>query len=208
MNRRDILLGAAALGAWPLYNYLKPVPAWSSPDVKGILHDPDAPESGNAKGDVTIVSFFDYNCPFCKTSASHLDKAMRQDGRVRLIYKDWPILTPASVYGAQIALGSKYQGRYTTAYQALMGIPGRRIANEAMRDAVAAAGVDMTRLQADLDKNSPAISALLQRTMNQADSMGLRGTPVYLIGPYAYASALDEGGFRKAIATARAGKPS
>lgn len=89
MNRRDLILAAGAVAAWPLYHYLKPAPAWAEGvDVQAILHDPDAPETGNPKGDVVIVAFFDYNCPFCKKAEAALEKVVRDDGKVRLVYKD------------------------------------------------------------------------------------------------------------------------
>src|SRR5690606_13687328 len=95
-------------------------------DLSGemILNDPAAPVGGNPQGDVTIVSFFDYNCPFCKRTVAPLTTVMKADGRIRLVYKDWPILTQSSVYGAKLALAAKHQGGYEKAYHALMAIEG------------------------------------------------------------------------------------
>lgn len=174
-------------------------------DVEAILNDPDAPTAGNPKGDVTIVAFLDYNCPFCKKSAPDLERIVRTDGKIRLVYKDWPILSESSVYGAQLALGAKYQGRYETVHKALMGIPGRGADNDKMLKAVKASGVDMVRLQADLSKNGKQIAALLRRNLAQAQSIGLDGTPTYLIGPFR-TSTLDYEGFRQVVADARAGR--
>jgi protein-disulfide isomerase len=171
-------------------------------DVEGILHDPEAPTAGNPKGDITIVAFLDYNCPFCKKSAPDLDRIVKEDGNVRLVYKDWPILTDASVYGAQLALAAHYQGKYDTVHHALMSIPGLRIPRERMFDAARASSVDMARLEADRTAKGARISALLQRNMSQADSLGLQGTPTYLIGPFR-ASTLDYAGFKEALAEAR-----
>ena len=171
-------------------------------DVNAVLHDPDAPEGGNPKGDVTIVAFTDYNCPYCKKSAPDLKRIVAEDGKVRLVYKDWPILTKASVYGAQLALAAKYQGKYETVHDALMGIPGKQIPDEKMLQAVEASGVDMTRLNADLKKHSDEISALLKRNFEQADALGMQGTPTYLIGPFR-TSTLDYEGFKEALAEAR-----
>lgn len=206
MNRRDFLiLGGVAPLVVPL---VTPPARAEKPDIDGILHDPDAPESGNSNGDTWVVSFFDYNCPFCKKSDPVLKKIVQQDGNIRLIYKDWPILTKASVYGAHLALGSKYQGRYEIAHDALMGVPGHNIAEKAMRDAVAASGIDMDRLQLDLKRNMEAITKLLRRNKAQAASIGLPGTPVYLIGDRAYPNALDETEFKKALVRARTDQPS
>ncbi len=187
----------SALAGWPLQS---PRPAFAQDvDVKGILHDPDAPTTGNPKGDVTIVAFLDYNCPFCKKSAPDLDRIVKEDGKVRLVYKDWPVLTEASIYGAQLALAAKYQGKYDLAHHALMAIPGGKIGEDKMLEAVRASGVDMNRLQADLQAHADDITALLRRNLSQADSLGLQGTPTFLIGPFR-TSTLDYAGFKEALA--------
>ena len=124
MKRRTVL-AAAALAAFTLAGGM---PAMAQTiDVNAILHDPDAPEAGNPEGDVTIVAFLDYNCPFCKTSAPDLDRIVEEDGNIRLVYKDWPVLSEASVYGAQLALAAKFQGKYEEVHHALMGVPGHKV---------------------------------------------------------------------------------
>lgn len=206
MNRRHLLALAAGAGvasAFIGWRFQPFRPAFAEGvDVQGILHDPGAPITGNPKGDVTIVAFLDYNCPFCKKSAPDLDRIVKEDGKVRLVYKDWPVLTEASIYGAQLALAAKYQGKYDLVHHALMGIPGRRIEKDKMLEAVRASGVDMNRLQADLQAHADDITALLRRNLSQADSLGLQGTPSYLIGPFR-TSTLDYAGFKKALAEAR-----
>jgi len=174
-------------------------------DVKAILDDPEAPVGGDPKGDVTIVAFLDYNCPFCKKATPELDAMARRDGHVRLVYKDWPILSQTSVHGAKLALAAGYQGRYGAAHAALMAMSGRRRTEDDMTQAVAAAGVDMTRLQADLDAHDAEITALLKRNGEQAEALGLQGTPVFLVGPYKIAQPLDRDGFAKVVAQVRAG---
>ena len=175
-----------------------------------IVNDPAAPMAGNPKGDVTIVAYFDYNCPFCKTSAPALEKLVKSDGNVRVVYKDWPILTGASVYGAKLALAAKYQGKYDEVHKALMSISGRRIPEAQMLAAVKASGVDMARLEADAKAHAAEISALLERNDAQARGLRLQGTPVYLIGPLLVAAAPDYAQFKDAVAEARkrADKPS
>lgn len=203
MRRRD-LIRLAALSFLPAALALaggRPALA-QGVDVDAILRDPDAPTAGNPQGDVTIVAFLDYNCPFCKKSAPDLARIVAEDGHIRLVYKDWPILTEASVYGAKLALAAKFQEKYELVHAALMGIPGRKIPQEQMLQAVKASGVDMGRLEMDAQLHGAEIVALLKRTNAQAESLGLQGTPAYLVGPL-LASTLDYASFKRAVAEAR-----
>jgi protein-disulfide isomerase len=170
----------------------------------GILNDPATPIAGNPEGDVTIVAFFDYNCPFCKKAEPDLERVVKADGKIRLVYKDWPILSEASIRGAQLVLAAKYQGKYDVAHQALMNIPGTKISAEQMREAIKASGIDMDRMDADLAAHADEITALLRRNLAQADAIGLQGTPGYLIGQYRVTSALNYNGFKRAVADTRA----
>ncbi len=207
MNRRRLLRAAAllAVSASPLAFAGSPsVAAAGEIDVEAILNDPQAPVAGNPAGDVTIVAFMDYNCPFCKKSSPDLERFVETDGKARLVYKDWPILTEASVYGARLALAAKYQEKYHDVHLALMGIHGRKVTEPSMLAAVEAAGVDTAKLQADLTAHEADIAALLKRNVDEADSLGLEGTQVFLIGPYKVAKALDYDEFKEIAANFRA----
>ena len=128
---------------------------------------------------------------------------MKEDGKVRLVYKDWPVIRPTSIDGAKLALAAKYQDNYDTAHHALMAIPGSGISKDRMRKALEDAGIDMRRLDADMKAKSAEIEAIIQHNMAQADALGLTGTPTYLIGPF-MTSTLDYKGFKQVIADARA----
>jgi protein-disulfide isomerase len=168
-----------------------------------IFGDPDAPIGGNPEGDLIIVDFFDYNCPFCKDSAVHLERLVQKDGKIKLIYKDWPILAETSIVGARLALGAKYQDKYLAAHHALMKIPGYGISREQMIEAVSGSGIDMDRLEADLKSNASVITSLLKRNLMIAEAIGLQGTPGFLVGPYRVNQALTYEGFAHAVADAR-----
>jgi protein-disulfide isomerase len=168
-------------------------------DVNAILNDPEAPVGGNPKGTVPIVAFLDYNCPYCRATASDLDRFVATDGDVRLVYKDWPILAVSSVYGARLALAANLQGRYHDAHNALMAIRGGKTTEGTMRDAVTSAGVDMSRLDGDLDRHDKAIMRLIKRNDDQAKALGFEGTPTYLVGPFLIAQPLNYEGFREAV---------
>jgi protein-disulfide isomerase len=199
LSRRLLIAATFALGvlsaSWPAVG--------QDIDVNAILHDPDAPVGGNPNGDVTIVAFLDYNCPFCKKATPELDRLVKTDGKIRLVYKDWPILSETSVAGAELALAAKYQDKYDIAHSALMAIHGTKIPEDRMRDALKTAGIDMTRLDTDLVAHQADIKALLKRNLAQADALGLKGTPVFLVGPFKVAAALDYKGFQKVVASAR-----
>ena len=207
MDRRAFLHAAALIAAsTPLIPLVGP-PAFAAPgaiDVEAILNDPATPVAGNPAGDVTIVAFMDYNCPFCKKSSPDLEKSVDDDGKIRLVYKDWPILTDASVIGAHLALAAKYQDKYRAAHVAMMSIRDQKIDEASLRSALKAAGIDMAQLDAELKARDADISALLKHNMSEADSLGLEATPVFLIGPFKVEKALDYDGFKEVVADFRA----
>lgn len=199
LHRRTVLVGLAALIGAGLATRVRA----DDLSAEMILNDPDAPVGGNPKGDLTIVSFFDYNCPFCKRTVKPLNTVLTSDGNIRHVYKDWPILAKSSIYGAKLALAAKYQDRYEDAYSALMRIDGSRISEDRMRKELERAKFDMARLEADANRHESKIATLLKRNNAQAEGLGLRGTPVFLIGQFLVASALDEAGFRQVVKDAR-----
>jgi protein-disulfide isomerase len=210
MNRRRLLLTLSlaafpSLGGRPMRGQTAHASTQrQGVDVDAILNDPEAPIGGNPEGDVTVVAFIDYNCPFCKKSDPDLRRLVAADGRIKLIYKDWPILAETSVYGARLALTAKYQGYYETAHTALLALHGKQPSEASMLSAVKTAGVDMTRLDADLNAHGDAISELLKRNAAEADALGLKGTPVFLIGPYLVEAALNYDGFAEVVSKFRA----
>ena len=205
MNRRALLRSAALVSLATLFTapLVTAEKAAAPPlNVEELLFDPAAPTGGNPKGDVTIVTFFDYNCGYCKKASPALEKLVTEDGNIRLVYKDWPILSETSVVGAQMALAAKYQGKYEAAHNALMGVRGG-LSSSNMGAALKQAGVDVARLSADLKSKAPEIGALLKRNLDQANALELQGTPVYLIGPYKVAAALDYEAFKGVVRDAR-----
>jgi protein-disulfide isomerase len=169
-----------------------------------ILNDPEAPTGGNPNGDLTIVDFFDYNCPYCKAAAKSLEKVVKNDGNIRLVYKDWPILHPTSIIGARLALAAKYQGKYLPVHHALMDIPGYGVAQEKMIEATHNAGIDAAQLDSDMTAHADDIARLIKRNLNIAEAIGLQGTPGFLVGAFKVNQALNEQGFVQVVADARA----
>ena len=173
-----------------------------TPVVLAVLNDPGSPALGDPSADVTIVVFTDYQCPICRGTDGALEAARRADPHVRVVYKDWPIFGEASRNAARVALAAQLQGRYGAAHSALM-TTRRRLDAAAVREVVAAAGVDLQRLDSDLAAHGAAIDAQLKRHAFEAWSLGIEGTPAYLIGPNLYRGGLGGLALRRAIAKAR-----
>ena len=169
-----------------------------------IFNDTETPTGGNPNGDLTIVDFFDYNCPYCKLAAKSLEKIVKTDGNIRIIYKDWPILAETSIIGARLALAAKYQGQYLPVHHALMDIPGYGVSQEKMIEAVRNTGVDLAQLDTDMARHADDIAGLIKRNLSIAQAIGFQGTPGFLVGPYKVNEVLNDEGFMRVVADARA----
>ena len=167
-----------------------------------VLRDPDIPVAGNANGDITIVEYFDYNCPYCRKIAPGLRQVVHDDGKVRLVLKDWPILGPVSVIAARMALASKYQDKYVQAHEALIGVASK-LTGPRIRELLAGAGIDVDRVDRDLATNAKAIDAILARNNDQATAFGFRGTPSFIVGKFRVPGVLTMAQFDQVIADAR-----
>ena len=167
-----------------------------------VLRDPDIPVAGNPKGDITIVEYFDYQCPYCRKLEPELRQVVQDDGKVRLVLKDWPVLGPVSVIAARMALASKYQDKFLQAHAALIGV-NSKLTEPRIRELLADAGVDVDRATRDLATNAKAIDAILARNNDQATAFGFRGTPSFIIGKFRVPGVLTMAQFEQAIADAR-----
>jgi protein-disulfide isomerase len=171
-----------------------------------VLRDPDIPATGNVDGDVTIVEYFDYQCPYCRKVEPELRQVVQDDGKVRLVLKDWPVLGPVSVIAARMALASKYQDKYLQAHEALIGV-NSKLTEPRIRELLSAAGLDIDRVSRDLAANAKAIDAILARNNDQATAFGFRGTPSFIIGKFRVPGVLTMAQFDQAIADARKAAP-
>jgi protein-disulfide isomerase len=167
-----------------------------------VLRDPDIPATGNAEGDITIVEYFDYQCPYCRKIEPELRQVVQDDGKIRLVLKDWPILGPVSVIAARMALASKFQGKYVQAHEALIGV-NSKLTEPRIRELLAGAGVDVDRLNRDLATNAKAIDAILARNSDQATAFGFKGTPSFIVGKFRVPGILTMAEFERVVADAR-----
>ncbi|GIT88650.1 DsbA family protein [Roseobacter sp. OBYS 0001] len=144
-----------------------------------LENDPNAPVLGNPDGDVTVVEFFDYNCPYCRRVKPHIEALLDEDPNVRLVYREWPILGDGSVFAARAALAAREQGKYEEFHWALMGMQGR--AEEASVIQVAQEiGLDIAQLRRDMQ--APEIDAHIAASMEMSRQLGFNGTPSFVIG--------------------------
>jgi protein-disulfide isomerase len=146
-----------------------------------MLTKPGTDPVGARKPDVTIVEYFDYNCPYCKQLVPAFEALLAQDPKIAILYKDWPILGPVSQYAAASALAAGWQGKYLVAHDAL--IKGPRLAQNEQVDALLkTAGVNMDTLKKDRASHAREIAALLERNDEEAHALSLDGTPGLVVG--------------------------
>jgi protein-disulfide isomerase len=148
---------------------------------KEMLANPGTDVAGPLNADVSIVEYFDYNCPYCKKLVPALKSLLAADPKVVVVYKEWPILGSVSVYAASSALAARYQGKYLAAHDAL--ISGPRLAKNEQVDAILQrAGVNLDTLKSDRIAHAKEISAVLVRNDEEAHALNLEGTPGLVVG--------------------------
>ena len=170
--------------------------------VRQILAIPGTEAVGARKPDVVIVEYFDYNCPYCKKLVPALKALLAQDPKVGLVYKDWPILGPVSEYAAASALAAGWQGKYLAAHDALIGGP-RLAQDDQVDDILQHAGVNMDALKKDRLGHAKDIAALLGRNDDEANAIGLKGTPGVLVGRQLVGGIADLNMLKQLVANAR-----
>ncbi|MBS3652551.1 DsbA family protein [Pseudaminobacter sp. 19-2017] len=198
LNRRHLLKATAA----GLATAVLPLPALAQPEltVEEVLFDLQIPVLGNPDGDVTIAEYFDYQCPFCKRGHKDLMEVVREDGKVRLVMKDWPILGAPSVHASSLVLAAGKD--YEKALHALMSTKGR-LSNEDVDAVLKKAGLDPETLLAAFKKDQDRIDGILGRNMDQANAFGFGGTPAFLVNTRVHHGAMDKQALRDSIAAAR-----
>jgi len=144
-----------------------------------LENDPNAPVLGNPEGDVTLVEFFDYNCPYCRRVKPELEALLAVDPNVKVVYREWPILGEGSVFAARAALASRNQGKYEEFHWAMMELNERAEEASVLRIA-ADIGLDVAQLRRDM--NAPEIEEHIQTSMRLSRALGFNGTPSFVIG--------------------------
>lgn len=166
-----------------------------------LERDPNAPVVGNPGGDVTVVEFFDYNCPYCKRAMPEVDALLAEDGNIRLVLREWPILGEGSVFAARAALASRKQGKYAELHNAMMGMRGKVEADTVLRVA-GEVGLDVAQLKADMQ--SPEVEEHIATSMRLAEALGFNGTPSFVVGDQLIPGFVEKAQLAETVAAARA----
>lgn len=167
-----------------------------------IFNDPATPVGGNPQGAVTLVEFFDYNCPYCRKATSVLAEAVAANDELRIVYKELPILGPGSEFAARAALAAQTQGKYKRFHEALMAHGGPVDKKSALAIA-AKVGLDVGKLQQELD--GPKIEEAIRRNLEIAQALRITGTPTFVVGDEIVRGLVDPARLQEIIA--EAGKP-
>lgn len=165
-----------------------------------LERDPNAPVLGNPDGDVTVVEFFDYNCPYCKRAMPEVDALLAEDGNIRLVLREWPILSEGSAFAARAALASRKQGQYAEMHNALMGMRGKVEAETVLRIA-GEVGLDVEKLKADMQ--SPEVEKHIATSMRLAEALGFNGTPSFVVGEQLIPGFVEKAQLVETVAAAR-----
>ena len=169
-----------------------------------VFRDPASPTSGNLNGDVTLVEFFDYNCPYCRQMAPVMAKVEEADPQLGVVYKEFPILGPNSTFAARAALAAHKQAKYVAFHRALYQVRGAVDPSKTM-EAATAVGLDVARLKRDME--DPAIQAAIDKNLALAKALRINGTPGFVIGDQILRGATDLKTLQAWIHAARERRP-
>ncbi|MDX0973331.1 thioredoxin domain-containing protein [Sinorhizobium medicae] len=165
-----------------------------------VFNDPNSPVGANPKGDAILVEFFDYNCPYCRSATPILDKLEQDDKGLRLVFKEYPILGPSSLFAARAALASQKQGKYLVFHKAMMTHEGR-ITETSSLEVASEIGLDVERLKKDMQ--DPAIDEAIKRNVALAQALRISGTPTFVAGKEILRGLADATAMKRLIASAR-----
>lgn len=165
-----------------------------------IFNDPASPVGGNPEGDVSLVEFFDYNCPYCRKAEPVLAELAAGDRGLRIVFKEFPILGPGSEFAARAALASRKQDKYMAFHKAMMSHTGK-IDESSVLEIAASFGLDVAQLKKDMD--DPAIEQAIASNLDLAGKLGITGTPGFVTGKETVQGLAPLSSMKELIARAR-----
>ncbi|MBS9477902.1 DsbA family protein [Ancylobacter radicis] len=157
---------------------------------------------GNPQGDVTLVEFFDYNCGYCRRALADLQQLMKNDPKLKVVLKEFPVLGPGSVEAAQVAVAVRLAApdKYYAFHEKLLSERGQANKAKAIEAAVA---VDVDKAALEKALANPEVNATLQESLQIADSLGIDGTPSYVVGDAVIVGAVGHDQIKGAIDSMR-----
>jgi protein-disulfide isomerase len=172
-----------------------------------LFSSPNQVTLGNPNGNVTFVEFFDYNCGYCKRAMDDMLTLLKDDSKLKVVLKEFPVLGPGSLEAARVAVAVRMQNpkKYLEFHTKLLG--GRGPADQAHALAVAK-DIGMNMAQIEKDMKGPEVKATLDEDFKLAEALGLNGTPSYVIGSEVVVGAIGLPGLQEKVNTARCGKPT
>lgn len=171
--------------------------------VRDKMVSPADPIAGNPNGDVTIVEFFDVRCPYCKRIEPVMAQFLARDKGVRLVYKDLPILGPASMLASKALLAAQRQNAYEKLRDAVMKLPPD-ITTAMLQTEAKKLGLDWTKLSRDMD--DAAVKQQIDANLALAHTLNIQGTPALIIGNEIVPGAIDIDELTRLVAAARHAK--
>ena len=170
-----------------------------------IFRHKDDPVGGNPDGDITLVEFFDYNCGFCKRAHPGIVKLLKEDGKIRYVYKEFPILGAGSLLAARAALAARDMGRYKKFSNALMESKGT-LNSERIFSIAKATGLDVDKLKAQIESGKDAANDIVRRNYKIAEALDINGPPAFIVGDQVIRGAAGVEVIKAAVAKARKAK--
>jgi protein-disulfide isomerase len=173
-----------------------------------IERDPASPVGGNAKGDVTLVEFFDYRCGYCKRVHDTVQNVLKSDGNIRFVYKEFPVLGPESMFAARAAIAAfkLAPDKYVPLHNRLMALSARAVNEDSVMAEVKAVGLKPEAVRQKMQ--DPSVLKDIERTQELAEALRIRGTPSFVVGDMLIPGATDEESLKQAIAAARGRIPA
>lgn len=168
-----------------------------------VFNDADAPVLGNPKGDVTLVEFFDYRCPYCKAMADQIADVVKADGKTKLVMKEFAVLGPESVTAAKAALAAREQKKYEEFHRALMRLK-EPLTEKTLMKTAADVGLNTDKLKKDMD--DPKIDTILKNNLKLAHDLNVDATPTFIIGDQIVTGAIPSQNLKQLIDQTRKAK--
>jgi protein-disulfide isomerase len=147
--------------------------------VKSLFHTPNDPVAGNPNGKITIVEFFDYQCPHCIDMVPVMDAIIKANPEVRVVYKEFPIRGPMSEVAARATLAANKQGKYNELSHAILA-SNQPLTQDLIMQLAAKVGLNVDQLKKDMSDKS--IDTQIDSTVKLAKNLKLFGTPAFFIG--------------------------